>query len=137
MVVRQLRPVDRARVSARTRVLRLVDIRAIALSLPEAIEAPHFDYTSFRVGGRIFATLPPDARHLHAFVDEEERQRTLALHPGHVQPLHWGKRVLGVRADLDATDTALATRLLARAWAAKAPRRLLPLLPQDLARHVG
>ena len=35
------------------------DIRAIALSLPEAQEHPHFDRASFRVRGKIFATLPP------------------------------------------------------------------------------
>lgn len=34
-------------------------IRAIALSLPEAQEHPHFDRASFRVRGKIFATLPP------------------------------------------------------------------------------
>ncbi|MDP1736449.1 MAG: MmcQ/YjbR family DNA-binding protein [Caulobacter sp.] len=35
------------------------DIRAIALSLPEAQEHPHFDRPSFRVRGKIFVTLPP------------------------------------------------------------------------------
>ena len=34
------------------------DIRALALSLPEAIEQPHFERPSFRVRGKIFATLP-------------------------------------------------------------------------------
>lgn len=41
-------------------------IRAVALSLPEAEEQPHFDRASFRVRGKIFATLPPpkDGREL-------------------------------------------------------------------------
>ncbi|MCF8503532.1 MAG: MmcQ/YjbR family DNA-binding protein [Caulobacter sp.] len=34
-------------------------IRTLALSLPEALEHPHFDRASFRVRGKIFATLPP------------------------------------------------------------------------------
>ena len=34
-------------------------LRLIALSLPEAEEHPHFDRASFRVRGKIFATLPP------------------------------------------------------------------------------
>ncbi|MFZ4607447.1 MAG: MmcQ/YjbR family DNA-binding protein [Caulobacter sp.] len=34
-------------------------LRLLALSLPEAEEHPHFDRASFRVRGRIFATLPP------------------------------------------------------------------------------
>ncbi|HRO25992.1 MAG TPA: MmcQ/YjbR family DNA-binding protein, partial [Luteimonas sp.] len=110
---------------------------AIALTLPDAVEAPHFDYASFRVGGRIFATMPPDGRHLHVFVDEEDRQRTLALHPDCVEALHWGQRVLGLRLDLHAADATLATRLLVHAWARKAPKRLLPSLSAGMARHVG
>lgn len=35
------------------------DIRRVALSLPEAVEQPHFDRPSFRIAGKIFATLPP------------------------------------------------------------------------------
>lgn len=115
----------------------VADVRAIALSLPGAVEAPHFDYASFRVGGRIFATLPPDDRHLHAFVDETERQRALALHPGCVEALHWGRRVLGLRVDLRAVDTTLTTRLLVQAWSRKAPKRLLPTLQPALVRHAG
>ena len=34
-------------------------LRSLALSLPEAEEHPHFDRASFRVRGKIFATLPP------------------------------------------------------------------------------
>ena len=117
--------------------MRADDARAIALSLPEAVEAPHFDYASFRVGGRIFATMPPDGRHLHVFVDEEERRRALALHPACAEALHWGKRVLGLRVDLRQADAMLVTRLLVRAWARRAPRRALPRLPKALARHAG
>src|SRR5882757_1254747 len=37
--------------------------RELALALPEAEEQPHFDKPSFRVRGKIFATLSaPDAR---------------------------------------------------------------------------
>lgn len=35
------------------------DVRQLALSLPLAEELPHFDRASFRVKGKIFATLPP------------------------------------------------------------------------------
>ncbi len=33
--------------------------RQLALALPQASEEPHFDFTSFRIGGKIFATMPP------------------------------------------------------------------------------
>jgi len=34
--------------------------RKLALAFPEATEAPHFEKTSFRVRGKIFATLAPE-----------------------------------------------------------------------------
>ena len=34
-------------------------VREFALSLPGATEEPHFDMSSFRVQGKIFATVPP------------------------------------------------------------------------------
>ena len=43
--------------------------RAFALSLPEATEEPHHDMSSFRVRGKIFATVPPDGEHLHVYLD--------------------------------------------------------------------
>lgn len=35
-------------------MIRLAEVRRFALALPEATEAPHFDYASFRVRGKIF-----------------------------------------------------------------------------------
>jgi hypothetical protein len=37
-------------------------VRRLALSLPETTEEPHHDMTSFRVGGKIFATVTPRGR---------------------------------------------------------------------------
>ena len=48
------------------------DVTALALALPEATEEPHFDMRSFRVRGKIFATLPPDDAHAHVFVAAED-----------------------------------------------------------------
>lgn len=36
--------------------------RKLALSMPDAYEAPHFNRTSFRVGKRIFATMLEDQK---------------------------------------------------------------------------
>ncbi len=49
--------------------MKLAEVRRFAVSLPEATEEPHFDLTSFRVKGKIFATVPPEEKHLHVFVD--------------------------------------------------------------------
>ena len=37
-----------------------------------ATEAPHHERTSFRVGGKIFATMPPDGATVNVLLDEEE-----------------------------------------------------------------
>lgn len=44
-------------------MVTLAAAKELALSLPEAIEAPHFHLTSFRVNKKIFATLHED-KHL-------------------------------------------------------------------------
>jgi hypothetical protein len=104
--------------------MTLDDVRKYALSLPEATEQPHFDYTSFRVG-KIFATAPPDGQHLHLFVDENETKALVAENPGIFSELWWGKRLLGVRVRLAEADPELIRELLEEAWRRKAPKRLL------------
>jgi hypothetical protein len=92
----------------------LEGVRRFALGLEGVIETPHFDFASWRVGGRIFATAPPTSTHIHAFVDEATREQALALHPGFVEKLLWGGKVVGVRVEL-ARATAEATLALVRA----------------------
>ncbi|MFX6214006.1 MmcQ/YjbR family DNA-binding protein, partial [Acinetobacter baumannii] len=67
--------------------MRVEQLRAYALSLPATTEEPHFQYSSFRVKGRIFATVTPDQKFAHIFVDDEQRDRAVALHPDVVEPL--------------------------------------------------
>ena len=102
----------------------LESVRRLALSLPEATEQPHFDYTSFRVRGKIFATAPPGGQHLHVFIDEEQREVALAMHAAYVEKLLWGGKVVGLRVDLDKADVKVVDALVRQAWARKAPKRL-------------
>jgi hypothetical protein len=99
------------------------DVRTIALGLPETTEQPHFDMASFRVRGKIFATLP-DAEHLHAMLSEEDIHAAVGEHPDVCEEKWWGKRLAAVRVDLPATDPALLSELLTDAWRHKAPRTL-------------
>lgn len=103
----------------------LAQARRFALSLPGACEEPHFDMTSFRVRGKIFATAPPDETRLHVFVDEGEIQACVAEEPRAFEPLLWGQRVRGLRVLLDAASDDRVRELLAEAWRGKAPRRLV------------
>lgn len=105
--------------------MKLADARRLALALPEAAEAPHFNFTSFRVRGKIFATSPPDGLHLHVFVDDVERERALELHPEFIEKLWWGKKVVGVRVSLSPAKSAVVRDLLAAAWKRKAPKALI------------
>jgi hypothetical protein len=98
--------------------------RRFALSLPETSEEPHFDMRSFRVRGKIFATVPPDGQHLHVFVDEGETHATVAEDPAAFEPLLWGQRVRGVRVRLAAATQDRVEELLEESWRRKAPARL-------------
>ncbi len=104
--------------------MTLDQARRFALSLPETTEQPHFDYASFRVCGKIFATAPPSGEFLHVFVGEEQRERALALEPGSAEKLFWGKRVAGLRIALKTAKPAWVEALLSQAWREKAPKRL-------------
>jgi len=99
--------------------------RAFALSLPGASEEPHFDMSSFRVNGKIFATVPPGEEYLHVFVDETEAEASVAEDPAAFAPLLWGKRPRGLRINLAAADDARLAELIEESWRRKAPKRLL------------
>jgi len=105
--------------------MKLQQVRVLAMALPSVSEEPHFDYTSFRIGGKIFATAPPDGDYLHVFVEEEQREAAIDLQPEAVEELHWGKRVVGLRIELARVKPPLVKQLLEQAWSRKAPKRLL------------
>ena len=98
--------------------------RAFALSLPAVTEEPHFEMTSFRVRGKIFATAPPGGEYLHVFVDEGEIRAAVAEDPAAFEPLLWGKRVRGVRVRIAAAPDERVAELLEESWHRKAPARL-------------
>jgi hypothetical protein len=104
--------------------VKLQDARRLALALPEAAEAPHFAYTSFRVRGKIFATAPPEGVYLHVFVDDGDREEALEIHSDFVDKLWWGKKVLGIRVRLADAPAGVVRGLLHRAWRRKAPKAL-------------
>lgn len=105
--------------------MKIEAVRKFALSLPEAAEAPHFEYSSFRVRGKIFATVPPDGRHLHIFVGDEDREPALELHGDFTSKLLWGGKVVGLRVVLARAEPGVVKALLRQAWRRKAPKALL------------
>lgn len=105
--------------------MKISAVRTQALSLPEATEEPHFDFVSFRVKGKIFATVPPDEEHLHVFLGEEARAAALEKYCAFAEELRWGKKVLGLRVSLGEATTAAVKEMLGQAWQAKAPKALV------------
>src|SRR5712692_11342406 len=99
--------------------------RAFALSLPGATEEPHFDMSSFRVRGKIFATVPPDEGHLHVFVGEPEVHACVAESPEAFEPLRWGPRTRGLRINLAAASADRVQELIEESWRRRAPRGLI------------
>jgi hypothetical protein len=98
--------------------------RALALELPDATEQDHHGRPSFRVSGRIFATLW-DQHHMNVMVDEDGIRTAVEASPDICEEVWWGKRLAAVRVDLGSADEARLKELLADAWEQKS-RRPLP-----------
>jgi hypothetical protein len=99
-------------------------LRELALALPEAIEQDHHGTASFRVRGKIFATVP-DPDHVRVMVDEGEIRACAAQDPETFEEFWWGKRLACVVVDLRRVDRAQLGELLGDAWRRKAPARLV------------
>ncbi|MEO0424707.1 MAG: MmcQ/YjbR family DNA-binding protein [Pseudomonadota bacterium] len=96
--------------------MTLEDLTQLALALDGASEAPHHHLTSFRSNGKIFATAKRDGEFTNVFVDEETRERALALYPQWCDKVLWGGKVVGVRVLLAEADPDFVQQLLENAW---------------------
>ncbi len=86
------------------------------MSLEDVTEEPHHDYSSFRVRGKIFVTVPPAEDVIHVFVGEEERDRALAVNPDFLEKLLWGGKVVGLRVTLAAAKPEAVKSLVSNAY---------------------
>lgn len=98
-------------------------VREVALALPDAIEQDHHGFPSFRVRGKIFATLP-DPDHLHVMLPEEGIRAAVAQWPDWCEEKWWGAKLAAARVTLTAADPAVVPELLSDAWRHKAPATL-------------
>jgi hypothetical protein len=110
------------------------EVAALALALPEAAEAPHFDMASFRIRGKIFATVAADGEHLHVFVAEDDVAAWTAEDPGAYAELRWGKRLSGLRVTLARAQPAHVAEMLEDAWRRKAPKKVAAAFDADASR---
>ena len=99
-------------------------VRRLALALPEATEEPHFERTSFRVKGKIFATVAPDGGSMNVFVDDEQREIMCRVDPKAYETLMWGKSGY-LCVHLNKAKQRDVETLLRSAWERKAPKKLV------------
>lgn len=102
-------------------VLSPDDARRLALALPDATEQDHHGRPSFRISGRIFATLW-DPHHMNVMLDEAGIRTAVETHPAICREVWWGKRLAAVQTDLRDADERLLSELLTDAWEGKRAR---------------
>jgi hypothetical protein len=95
--------------------------RALALALPEAVEQDHHGRPSFRVRGKIFATLW-DEQTLNVMLDHDGILTAVQARPDACAERWWGKRLAAVSVSLEHADPELLSDLLADAWEHKGGR---------------
>lgn len=99
------------------------DVRKIALSMPEAHEAPHFHMTSFRVGKKIFCTLHDPEPRIMLKLDPEDQANLVdgvAIEP---VPGSWGRKG-STFVWFEKLQPERLPGLMRTAWAKVAPARL-------------
>ncbi len=106
------------------------DIRALALTFPEAIEVDHHGFPSFRVGGKIFCTLRETQPRLMVKLKPEDQHNFVEAHPGVIAPVpgYWGRKG-ATYVDYSGLPRPLILTLLEISWAGVAPRRLADRKP--------
>ena len=106
------------------------EARALALALPEAVEQDHHGRPSFRVGGKIFATLWSEER-MNVMLDRDGVLTAVESAPAACEEVWWGKRLAAVGVTLAHADRGLLGELLTDAWEQRAPGRLLNRGPSE------
>jgi hypothetical protein len=99
------------------------EFRRAALALPETSEQDHFGKPSFRVGGKIFATLWVVERHAVLKLSLEDQEMLCADQPTVFTVTPWGQQGW-TRIELDQVEAPLFFGLLKGAWKRVAPKRL-------------
>lgn len=107
----------------------LAAARRIALSFPGAIELPHFDRPSFRVGEgkkyKIFATLWEDDRRMVAMLTPDQQDELVAESPQVFEPVRGSWGLMGATfVHLRFAKASDVRRALSLAWTKAAPKSL-------------
>ena len=114
--------------------MKIDAVRKYAMSLEAVTEEPHHHYSSFRVRGKIFVTIPPAEDVVHVFVGEEDREPAMALYPDFIESLRWGGKVIGLRVALASARPAVVKSLVIKAYATRVHKDAAPKVPRTGSR---
>jgi hypothetical protein len=105
-------------------VVTAARFRKLALALPEASEAPHFDRAAFRTPRRIFATLAKDGRTANLMLDRALQAAAVETRPHAFSalPNKWGDKG-ATEVNLAAVSEADLVAILAEAHGLSAASR--------------
>lgn len=107
------------------------DVRRIALSLPDTTEKIAWSMPTFRVAGKMFATLPEDETSIAVRCPKEERDELVLAEPDKFWIADHEAQFAWVRAWLSALDDEGELRdILADSWRQAAPSSLLEAHPE-------
>ncbi|MER6159247.1 MmcQ/YjbR family DNA-binding protein [Streptomyces sp. NPDC001868] len=107
------------------------DVRRAALSLPDTTEQVAWNMPTFRVAGKMFATLPEDETSMAVRCPKEERDELVLAEPDKFWIADHEAGFAWVRVRLSALEGEPELRdILADSWRQAAPTRLLDSYPE-------
>ena len=101
-------------------MIGVADVRRLALSLEGSVEQDHHGSPSFRVDGKIFATLPDD-EHVHVMLPEDRIREIVESDPHACEEKWWGKKLAAVRVSLPDAAKDRVAAMLEEAWSERRP----------------
>ncbi|MFE0106953.1 MmcQ/YjbR family DNA-binding protein [Streptomyces sp. NPDC059009] len=106
------------------------DVRTLALALPDTKEKIAWSMPTFRVAGKMFATLPEEETSIAVRCPKEERDELVLAEPEKFWIADHEAGFAWVRVRLAALDTDELRDILADSWRQAAPTRLLEAYPE-------
>jgi predicted DNA-binding protein (MmcQ/YjbR family) len=107
-------------------------VKTLAMQFPETEEAPHFEKTSFRVGGKIFATLNEKDRRVTVKLGATDQDLFCLVKGGYIYPVpnKWGKQGWTI-VELPKVTASVLKEVFKTAYCIVAPSRLSKLVQPD------
>ena len=107
------------------------DVRRICLSLPDTTEKIAWSMPTFRVAGKMFATMPEEETSIAVRCPKEERDELVLAEPGKFWIADHEAGFAWVRVRLASLEDSDELRdILADSWRQAAPTRLLESYPE-------